>query len=69
MVDEIKLWREDLKHQRKETDRVIRESREMDAKLKKAWSRLEAQTKELINSQEELKESIKELEAAIATKD
>lgn len=72
MNDEINQWREELKRDRdelklhhEETDRVIRESREMDASLKEAWSRLEAQTKELINSQEELKECIRELEAAI----
>ena len=57
---------DEIKHLREETDRVIRESREMDAKLMESWSRLEAQTKEMIKSQEELKESIRELETAIA---
>lgn len=62
MDDEIKQWCEDLKRQREETNRVIRESREMDAKLMDAWSRLENQTKKLINSQAELRHSIRELE-------
>lgn len=69
MDDEIKQWqeelkreREELKRQRKETDRVICESREMDAKLMDAWLRLEAQTNEMIKSQAELKQSIRELE-------
>lgn len=62
MDDEIKRLRE-------ETDRVIRESREMDAKLMESWSRLEAQTKEMIKSQTEPKESIRELEVAIAAGD
>ena len=62
MDDEIKQWCEDLKRQREETNRVIRESREMDAKLMDAWSRLENQTKKLINSQAELRQSIRELE-------
>lgn len=68
MDNEIKQWREELKRQREETDRVIRESRETDAKLMKAWSRLEAQTKEMIKSQAELRMSICELEEKLANR-
>ena len=60
---------DEIKRQREETDRVICESREMDAKLMESWSRLEAQTKEMIKSQTEPKESIRELEVAIAAGD
>ena len=60
---------DEIKRQSEETDRVICESREMDAKLMESWSTLEAQTNEMIKSQTELKESIIELEAAIAAED
>ena len=60
---------DEIKRQREETYRVICESREMDAKLMESWSRLEAQTKEMIKSQTEPKESIRELEVAIAAGD
>lgn len=69
MDNEIMQWREELKrerkeleHQREDTDRVICESRETDAKFMEAWLRLEDQTKEMIKSQAELRQSIRELE-------
>ena len=68
MDEEIRQWREELKRLREETDRVIRESREKDAKLMNAWSRLEAQTKEMIKSQAELRMSICELEEKLANR-